>query len=1263
MPFGKGRRKLLLGLVCLLIGSATIWIALPLWFPWVLRPLASRIGARFSAYERLGYRRFSIYDLSVTNQALALHAHRLEGFVPSVWLWKLATEPSASQVPFVRLENWDCQLLSGNGQSVVPYSVIQDVAAVFGTVQRWIPRAAFSSGTLRSGKMVFTISNALWSAGNLQTKLQLPSPATSGMLNVAVIPARPFQLRIGSPSLRLDSTVILSTNQAGLDIRSSTIWQSNRVELQAQFGRSGTLPDTAALDARDFRIPGELVRLPGYSALTGSMSAQWKNGQFVLDLAAMARPGAAQSNLPPIDVEVHAHGDTNSATVQKLVVSLPFLNAKLTDSVSLSFAAPFLHGPVSLDLDADLGQQQWFALTGKLSGRAEINSAPDKLPMARVRLSGSDLGNSSLKAKSFELSANLDWPFLELAGADFRFDDGSTATISGKLDLERNSATDGYFEFSGLLGRRWLPSGYSYENLSMSGTFQGPLQSLEHIGKLEANQVTTPMFQPFALSARWNGTNTTLQHFNLRLSNTKSSLTTDGAVAVDRTQTELRLASLSLATNQTPALELAEPLTIRFAPAKVGADWRLVLTPFHWSGLGGELAAETTLEWPNRGAFQFSLRRFSLELLDGLTQTALPKINVRDLTASARWTNGPAVLYLDFSGTGFAQSFQDAYGSAAIQSVQPQPASTPSAQDISKEILSTPLSFDLKIRGDAHGILLSNLVVNSPTSSVGVIRGFLPVTLNLAEPTNVFRFDSQQPLLLNASIRPEAFFWEKLAALIGVRLQDPFLDLNLSGTWPAPQGQITLRARGIQFKQGKTAQIMMQDLRLALALDRDKARLTEGQVLVQGQRVNLSGELPLGQSSWLGLVRRNLPDWEKATARLSIPEAELAAFEPLFPEILAPEGNFNLDLALLPGARLEGSLNLLHARTRPLGNVAPLREINVALRFRDRTLRLENATATLSGARINLSGQADLRGTNWLNGSLPPFGLELHGTNVPLAREPDFIIRSDLNLAIAKTNDAPPIVSGTAQLRDSFYLSDLSALVPGQVTTPSSRPPYFSIDNPTLADWRLAVTVEGVRWLKVRTSPFNGEVSANLHLQGSLKDPIALGGLKIDSGVVHFPFSSLQLQQGLVSLTSQNPYRPELLVRAGSKQFGYDIHMEVTGSVDAPVIQFTSNPSLSSEQILLMLTAGQMPQGTFTLTPQQRAQTMALFLGGDLLSKLGLRDQTQERFIIRSGEEITELGRPTYHVEYKLSDRWYLVGEYDRFGDFNAGFKWRIYSK
>ena len=48
---------------------------------------------------------------------------------------------------------------------------------------------------------------------------------------------------------------------------------------------------------------------------------------------------------------------------------------------------------------------------------------------------------------------------------------------------------------------------------------------------------------------------------------------------------------------------------------------------------------------------------------------------------------------------------------------------------------------------------------------------------------------------------------------------------------------------------------------------------------------------------------------------------------------------------------------------------------------------------------------------------------------------------------------------------------------------------------------------------------------------------------------------------------------------------------------------------------------------------------------------------------IRSGEEVTLQGRPTYEVEYKLSKDWSIVGEYDRFNQYNAGLKWRIYSK
>jgi translocation and assembly module TamB len=1265
MPFGKGRRKLFWVLGFLLIGFATLLLLLPVWFPWALRPLASKAGAHFSTYERLGYARFSLHSLDLTNQSLILHVHQLDAFVPSVWLWKLSTGRKAGSTPFLRVDTWDCDLPpTGNANSPL-FSQVQDAATALGTVRDWVPKAALSRGTVRSGTTVLRIPDATWTKGHVQAAIQLPPEASGQFLDARLTPARPFDLEIQLPALRLESTIVLSTNLSGLDLQSSTVWESNRFELQAHFGRADTLPDTASLRAQDLRIPGSSIKLPYYSELTGSLLAEWKHGQFAVGLTAAARPATDQTNLPSVDINLHVRGDTNSATVDKLAINLPFAEATLSNSASLTFTSPYLRGPASLNLNADLARQQWVPLTGRIAGVVEVSPGADKVPGASLRLTATNVGLATLKASAIEVSARFGWPLLEVTRANAHFDDGSAAALSGKIDLDKLSVSDGQFQFRGPLGRRWLPQGYSYGNVSASGTFEGPLDKLLHAGRLEADRVVTPMLQPLALSARWNGQAKDLQDFELNLSNTNSSVAVLGALVTSPDLIELKLRSLSLATNHLPALDLAEPVIITFAP-KSAAEWRLDLTPLRWVGHGGEITAQASLQWPNQGAVQFSVQDFALELLAGLSKNALPNVAVRRLSAYANWTNGPASVGLDFSGTGLANPAR----SERVQiTQQTQPSTTSSlAQPITPELateglLSTPLNLELRLKGDAHGIILSNLVVNSPTSAVVAARGFLPLTFTPGLVTNGFNIDSQQPLVLNASVHPEAFFWETLAEFTGVRLEEPNLSLDLSGTWKAPAGLLTFRARRIKLKQAKLEQLNLEDLRFALVLDREKARLNEGQLLVQGQRLSFTGELPLGENSWIELAKKKLPDWNQASAVLRIPNAQLAAFEPLFPEVLAPQGELDLDLRLLPGPRLEGALDLKHAQTRPLGNIAPFRDINGTLRFHDRVLVLENASANLSGAGIDLTGRVDLRGTNWLGGELPPFELTLRGTNVPLAREPEYIIRSDLDLAIAKTNDAPPRVTGAAHLRDSFYLSDLSALVPGGVAKPSSRPPYFSINNPTLADWRLAVTVDGIRWLKLRTSLFNGEASANLHLQGTLKDPIVLGGVKIDSGVVRFPFASLEVQQGLVTLSSQDPYHPQLLVRAASKQFGYDIRLEVSGAVDAPVIQFSSNPSLSSEQILLMLTAGQLPQGTYTLTPQQRAQTVALFLGRDLLSKLGLSDQTQERLTIRSGEEISEQGRPTYHVEYKLTPHWFVVGEYDRFGDFNAGLKWRIYSR
>ena len=121
--------------------------------------------------------------------------------------------------------------------------------------------------------------------------------------------------------------------------------------------------------------------------------------------------------------------------------------------------------------------------------------------------------------------------------------------------------------------------------------------------------------------------------------------------------------------------------------------------------------------------------------------------------------------------------------------------------------------------------------------------------------------------------------------------------------------------------------------------------------------------------------------------------------------------------------------------------------------------------------------------------------------------------------------------------------------------------------------------------------------------------------------------------------------------------------MEVSGTANEPQVAFHSTPPLSQEEIVLMLTAGELPRREVAFTAGEKAGRLALFFGKDLLTRFGADEDKTERLSIRSGESVSEEGNLTYSLEYRLSDRWSVFGEYDRFNAVNAGLKFRIYSK
>ncbi len=267
-----------------------------------------------------------------------------------------------------------------------------------------------------------------------------------------------------------------------------------------------------------------------------------------------------------------------------------------------------------------------------------------------------------------------------------------------------------------------------------------------------------------------------------------------------------------------------------------------------------------------------------------------------------------------------------------------------------------------------------------------------------------------------------------------------------------------------------------------------------------------------------------------------------------------------------------------------------------------------------------------------------------------------------MDLKVKSDDDGITTLSGDVNLHDGLFLRDVRSLIPKRGGGAASRPPYFSVTKAPYRDWRLALTVGGHRFITLRTPLLNGVVSGRFQLGGTLFEPIAIGQATFDEGTILLPFAALRLTSGSVRLTQADPYSPQLAINAASRTLGYDIRMDISGPASDPALTFSSSPSLTSEQVLLMVMAGEPPRTDVTSTTSDRATSIGIYVGKSLFSGLFGDPASTSRLSFSSGANVSRSGKETLEAEYTLTDRWSLVGERDEFDDYNVGVKLRLYT-
>lgn len=576
-------------------------------------------------------------------------------------------------------------------------------------------------------------------------------------------------------------------------------------------------------------------------------------------------------------------------------------------------------------------------------------------------------------------------------------------------------------------------------------------------------------------------------------------------------------------------------------------------------------------------------------------------------------------------------------------------------------------------RTGESGTHLDLVRVTGRTEPFLVAAGYFPLQLVILE--NDIRMNplDETPFDFGLQILSRPTLSRLLEGYLQLAAEDPSLKLELGGTWDRPKGELRLQMESLERPGFVWQGVDQMDLNTEFAppirvssphmrvLARpDGIHLADLSFSYMDQLFEANGFLPLGEAGWRRLWEdRVLPDPGRAEGRLLTRRFSVEALAAILPEFIGRTGEIRADIRLQPGVQLSGMLELENASTRPLPMGTGLQRVSGRVEFDGRRFEIQNFEAMMERHQIELGGWMEWNGVNFEDVSMD---LKLAGENLPIVRQADLIIRGDLDLSLVKKVNQPAQLSGLLSVRDSLILRDLRSFLRPGTATAAARPPFFSVESEPFENWTLRVQIRGDRMLRINSPFFHGRISSELQLLGTLRDPYLLGELSIATGMLQFPFGSMRVEDGRVEFLRADPFDPRLSIRGDSETLGYAIHLDISGSAYDPVMRFHANPPLTQDQAILLLTAGILPGDRDTAAVGQR---IALFFGrgvaGDLFGGTG--ESWTRNLNIQSGGKLSETGRETYRIEYRVREDLSIFGENDVFDEYNFGLRWRFYSR
>jgi len=403
---------------------------------------------------------------------------------------------------------------------------------------------------------------------------------------------------------------------------------------------------------------------------------------------------------------------------------------------------------------------------------------------------------------------------------------------------------------------------------------------------------------------------------------------------------------------------------------------------------------------------------------------------------------------------------------------------------------------------------------------------------------------------------------------------------------------------------------------------------------------------------------------------------DLGVLSGLIPGVSA-SGRVDVDVRFSGPAesiRTRGRVDVARGRVRFPGFDQPFEDVALVVNLDGNEAEIADLRAILGGGELRGSGGILLDGVG-----VDSYRLEIDAANVRVAYPEHFRAVYEGELVLRGDAEAAQIGGALRMLRGEYTEPmDLASLV-GSSSREYSTAEELSLPARVYLDVDLGS--DGNVWM--RNDLVEAEADFDLHLSGDLLRPEVLGRVRaFEGGQIRFRDVEYRIETATLDFVDLQRIDPYLNLRARTRVKEYEVELHVEGTLDRFTYELTSNPVLSQQDIIALLTTGRtieelsatggsqaftgdLAAGYFAgaltgrferqlqeLLRVERLQISPLLIrgSGDPTTRVTLGKEVADDLLLIYSTEIGGTESDLYQMEWRASRKFRLTAERDTLG-------------